>query len=128
MVAYDKSKNATEVDLNVRAYNPSLQLLWETQLIKSDSGGPPGYFRIVAVSGDKFFVGVVFNGGKLVIAKCTSDGKLVEHWNFEKIVGPYGGLHLAELDKSLCNFWNSIIWKFTKCQNYDFGISNKITT
>jgi hypothetical protein len=101
LVAYDKSKNVTEVDLNVRAYNSDLELLWEKQLVKSGGSGPPGYFKIIAVSGDKFFVGAVFDGGELVIVECASDGTLVERWNFGKIVGPYGGLHLAELDKKI---------------------------
>jgi len=99
LVAYDKSKNVTAVDLNVRAYSSDLKPLWETQMVKAGGGGPPGCFRIVAVSGDRAFVGVVFNGGELVIAECASDGKVIERWTLGKTVGPHGGLHLAELDR-----------------------------
>ena len=96
LVAYDKNIMATE--LNIRAYNPDFELLWETQVVKVEGNGPPGYFKIIPVADNKFFVGAVFNGGELVILECSSEGKVIERWDLGKIVGPYGQLHLATLD------------------------------
>ncbi|MCK4914232.1 MAG: hypothetical protein KAI59_06625 [Planctomycetes bacterium] len=97
LVAYDKSEDITATDLNVRAYSPDLTLLWETQVVEAEGSGPPGYFKIIAVSGDRFFIGAVFNGGELVIVECSSNGQVIERWSLGKIVGPYGELHIEAL-------------------------------
>jgi hypothetical protein len=109
LVVYDKSMNVLSNDLNVRAYSPDLKFLWETQVVKTE-GGTPASFRVIAVSGDKFFIGAVINVGELLLAEYTSNGKLVERWNLGKLVGPDGGLRLVELDKKIYAIFSTITY------------------
>jgi len=108
LVAYDRSENITATDLNIRAYNPDLKFLWETQVVTTDGNGPPGYFKILAVSSDRFFIGTVFNGGELVIAECSSDGQVMERWSMGKVVGPFGELQLVTLSKKVYAVFSTI--------------------
>jgi len=110
LVVYDKSKDVLANNLNVRAYNPDLKFLWETQVVKTVGGAPPMSFKIIAVSGDRFFVGAVINVGELILAEYTSEGKLVERWTLGKIAGPNGGLRLAELDKKVYAIFSNITY------------------
>jgi len=86
VVAYDKDATVMGTDYAIKVFNPSLEMLWEKPMAKSE-GRMPLYFKIKAISGGGFVAAHCVNMYNIRVYKYDNDGNEIGKVFMDQING-----------------------------------------